>query len=180
MPVRKSFMCGWLRGFFDGEGSVFFKRHVAGKSHTYAYLTVSNTDHELMVICQTYLTELGIKWTMWKIKQRPNRKPCETLHVCRQESILKFHRFVGFGAPVKSQKLEDAVEWICRRRLGANLDLDQIKIWHHEDHLSIRQIVSKLGLRPGSHTGLSRAMQAAGIEVFSKSEQWSRLTASNH
>jgi intein-encoded DNA endonuclease-like protein len=54
--ISKEFMAGWLRGFFDGEGSVFFKTESRnGIRHTNRYLTVGNTDIVLMSTVSCYL-----------------------------------------------------------------------------------------------------------------------------
>jgi len=157
------FMAGWLRGFFDGEGSVAFRKQCAGRKHTSYYLTVTNTDFELIETCGLYLRSLGIYYTEWAVRRLKNRKPCRTLHIGRAESILRFHVAVNFASPAKRKKLGEIIKWISRPTIDETR-LPEISALWQEGH-SLRCIGNKLGMKPGHHNKLKQALAGTGIAI---------------
>jgi len=161
--VSKDFMAGWLRGFFDGEGSVSFRKESSGRKHTAYYLTVTNTDALLMDTCQEYLAMLGIEFSEWSIRRRRNRKPCRTLHICRADSIRIYAEKVGFMAPEKAARLKQIMEWINRPTVGEKL-LPRIQELYRAGH-SLRCIGKQLGYKPGFHGRFRTLLIASGVEI---------------
>lgn len=145
------FMAGWLRGFFDGEGSAFFKTVVSGKPHTSYYLTVGNTDLSLMNIAVEYLADLGIGYTQFH-KRTGSKKEMYYLHICRAEDIIKFRDLIGFNSATKQAKLEIIINWINRdRRFYRDGELRDLK----SQGLSWRKIAEKMGYAEGAHNRLA-------------------------
>lgn len=153
MAESYDFMCGWLRGFFDGEGSISFKVFVKGKKHTSYYLTVGNTDIVLMNKCKHYLDRLGIGHTKFEYRKRENRKRFYILHICKAIDVLKFYDLIGFNSPEKQARLETTINWITRDkkyyRIGEVVEL-------RRNGCSFRDIVKKMNLKEGSHSRLSK------------------------
>jgi len=160
----KSYMAGWLRGFFDGEGSVSFRKQSAGRKHTSYYVTVTNTDPILMNLCGTFLTALGIAWTEWPVRRMQNRKPCRVLHITRAASIKVFQSRVGFYAKDKQAKLDQIVDWINRPTID-EIRAQQVKKLWDAGH-SLRCITKQLGLKPGNHNRLKRSLELTGVQAL--------------
>lgn len=161
MDVSKQFMKGWLSAFWDGEGSVRFRKTTAGKNHTSYYLTVSNTDDELLKTCQAFLTALGIEWTMWKYRTRPGCKQIGTLNIAKASSILKFAKDIKLYSPTKAGTLLAIINWIKRRRTKYNPNELRYLYWNKQ--MSLRQIVKYYGLRPGAHSRMSQLFRRLDI-----------------
>jgi hypothetical protein len=154
-------MAGWLRGFFDGEGSAYFGQLRAGKRHPGYGLTISNTDDALIDTCAEYLKALGVAHT--EATPRPateRRKKIRCLLIKRGAAVKAFAAIVGFTAPSKQRRLEMTVAWIDRPggTLWANRRPQVLALWK-EGH-SLRCIVRRLGLADGSHNELARALLA--------------------
>lgn len=163
MNKSKKFMIGWISGFWDGEGSVTLRRVTNKRKHTSYYLTVSNTDTNLMQVCQEYLTNLGIEWTMWKYRTRGKYKPIGTLHIGKATSIVKFSSFIRLSSPSKQAILDEIVRWIKRKRTKYNLE--QLNKWHNGDKISLRDIVKRLGLKDGAHYRFANLLRKYGYTV---------------
>jgi len=157
------FMAGWLRGFFDGEGSASLRSGNKNYKHATYCLSVSNTDFALMDTCQQYLSALGIEWREWNVRRRKNRKPVRTLHISRAVSICAFSEKIGFGAPVKAATLQRIIAWTLRPPVEQSRVPEASRLWS-EGH-SLRCITKKMGLRPGHHSRLKIALQNAGVNV---------------
>lgn len=154
---RVNFARGWLRGFFDGEGSAFFKTHSrSGKRHTNRYLTVGNTDIVLMHKCIEYLDLLGIEYTKFSRTKIAGRKDFYVTNIVRKESIVKFAELVGFNAPEKQTKLEIMVHWINRDRTYYRMD--EI-VTLRKEGISFREIARRLNMKEGAHGRLSKLYQ---------------------
>ena len=151
-----SFKAGWLRGFFDGEGSASLRAGNKDYRHATYCLSVTNTDFGLMDICQSYLTSLGIEWREWNVRVRQNRKPARTLHISRAASIRAFHLKVGFGASKKRETLDRIINWIDRPSVDEARLPDVIRLW--DAGHSLRCITRQLGLRPGHHSRLKNVL----------------------
>lgn len=166
------FKCGWLRGFFDGEGSAVFKTTIGGKTHTTYYLSVTNTDLSLMNTVREYLDELGIGHSEFEIRDRPcrpdgyTRKTLYTLHICRAEDILRFYEFVGFGSVDKQSTLEVMVGWINRPQGFYRMD-ELVRL--RKEGLSFREIAKAMGYAEGSHNRLSELYKREEIKWLEQS-----------
>ena len=151
--ASKQYMAGWLSGFFDGEGSAFFKTECGGKRHTTYCLSVGNTDLSLMHTAAEYLDRLGIGHTRFEHRVKPGRKPFYVLHISKAIDILAFYRLVGFRAAEKQAKLEIIVAWVTRSRAyyrsGELIAL-------RKEGLSFREIAKRMRLRPGAHHRLAQ------------------------
>jgi len=107
----------FLRGFFDSEGCISKE----------GYITLSNTDYELLTYVQRLLNRLGIEAT----GPRPKRRQGTVFHDPRTEkqystnkdvyeiyirtsSNINFHRHIGFTIRRKQMRLE---EYLRRREL---------------------------------------------------------------
>src|SRR5229473_5867471 len=114
---------GWLRGFFDGEGSVrmadHFVLHPNGRRYNQRTLEVkaTNTDWALIQRCRRYLKIFGIE-SLVRVARRPGKtwKRCWNVRVVRQQSIKKFAQFIGFTTERKRSRLEKMLTFIDRPR----------------------------------------------------------------
>ena len=156
MPASEDFADGWLRGFFDGEGSVFLKTREKYKTTTYM-LSVGNTDLALMAQCSAYLDQLGIRHTKFRQKEKQrnykdgyNRKPMFVLHICRAEAIKVFAEKVGFASPDKAMLLSLIVDWINRDKLAFRKERGEQIYNLHQQGNSYRKICDMLGYKQGS------------------------------
>jgi hypothetical protein len=164
MTYSHDFMAGWLSGFFDGEGSAVLKETVNGKKHTNYFLSVSNTDAELMKQCSYFLDVLEIGHTKWTYRAKtPNRKPFATLHICRAPDIIQFFLKVGFGAPHKAEILRKIVAWI--ERPAKYDDVLPVIAARNSKGESLRSIVLSLGLCEGAHHAMGNRLREAGFPV---------------
>lgn len=147
------FMSGWLRGFFDGEGSVVFKTSAGGKRHASYYLSVVNTDLALMNTVRDYLDALGVGHSDFSQRTREGKKPCYGLHIQRAEDILLFAQEVGFGSVDKQSTLDIIVSWITRPQ--GYYRMDEL-FGLRQQGLSFREIAKLMGLKEGVHSHLAK------------------------
>ncbi len=133
----------FIQAFFDCEG--YASGLVSGQGSFIAKVGAANTDHALLERIGEKLAELKVFSKIYTLYPKGKviatskgrsvaRRDCYQLHVVRQESIVRFHREVGFVTPRKREKLRDivdiletlgtgreaAVEWVRRYkyRLG--------------------------------------------------------------
>lgn len=84
----------FLRGVFDAEGSVHKNKN---------RITFSNKKEELIILCQTLLTGMGIKTgNIWNYKWG-----VKVLPINGRENLEKFNQIIGFSHPEKRRKLEN-------------------------------------------------------------------------
>jgi len=144
--LSEDFMCGWLRGFFDGEGSAIF---LTNKKVRYR-VCVYNTDLGMIRLAIKYLEQLNIKCGILKRKNKQKEywKDVYTLSISNSESILIFSDKIGFFCESKKKKLESMVSWIRRERTKYNIK--ELRSLYWESNFSIRQIAKKLNLKSGN------------------------------
>ena len=86
--VPDEFMSSFVRGFFDGDGSV------AVQNKKYQYFQVQFiANHSFIVRLRQLLAALGIRGNMYE-NRRSGRRTFWTLHICRQASVKKFRDWI--------------------------------------------------------------------------------------
>lgn len=113
----------FLKGFGDGDGSVDFwinKRDYKGKKYAYPRWEISlhSTDKSLLFYIKKILKEkVGVSHVNEKKDTRGHREqPLYSLRISRQKDLLKWYNEVGFTIERKQRKLEEAVEYIEKRK----------------------------------------------------------------
>jgi intein/homing endonuclease len=114
------YIIGWLRGFFDGEGSVrlafysYPKRNIKNQPSREVY--VVNTDFALIQKCQDYLGMLGIPFRLNIHRNRsyPGCKRCYKIRIGTNDGIIKFADRVGFSTGWKADKMKELSAWCAR------------------------------------------------------------------
>jgi intein-encoded DNA endonuclease-like protein len=106
----KKCIAAFLRGLFDSDGSV----------NKNGYITLYNTNYEVLVYAQRLLRRFGIESTgPWPHKRKgttmhdprtgkqyKTNEDCYYIYI-RTESLPKFYRYVGFTIRRKQKRLED-------------------------------------------------------------------------
>jgi intein-encoded DNA endonuclease-like protein len=99
----------WLAGFMDGEGCVIHKPKGS------RYITILNTDTELIdVVCESLAT-LGIGWRLSHRRRRhPHYKDSLVVNIYGRTNLDLFYRWVPFKSPEKRAKLRFALDSYVR------------------------------------------------------------------
>ena len=113
------YIIGWLRGFFDGEGSVrlaFYQVKGTTRKLPSREVYVVNTDFALIEKAQQYLSLLGIPFRLNLHRNRsyPGCKQCYKIRIGTNEGIVKFADRVGFSTGWKADKLKELAAWCAR------------------------------------------------------------------
>lgn len=161
----RDYMIGWLRGFFDGEGSVYLSED--GK-HYRADVSAVNTDKLLVDRAVDFLSRLGISSRVYTYQPKKAQLRY-TISLTRRANVIRFAELVGFTTPRKADKLTRALEigWVknngrydpeqlaemnktmsgteIARRLGLNASHVN-KVLRDNGH---PLIIHKLGRKPG-------------------------------
>jgi len=168
----KEFMCGWLRGFFDGEGSARFYRYT-GTSNSRTRLaynvTVVNTCPVLTATCKRYLDALKI---CYFTHDRPSVRSRGTytatgktlylIGICRSSSIVLFADLVGFTGPEKARRLKRIIEWVTRDRHTCSPDKLRTLYW--SKNMTLSEIALYLGdTKKYAKSRISNLMKKHGI-----------------
>ena len=104
--MPRTYIIGWLQGFFDGEG------HVDTLAHN---LGVGNTDFALIQRMCDFLEVLGIDFRCYgPVHSAPPRLDHWTVRINRRDSVTRFINEVGSSAPAKQQAMAQLVEWFNR------------------------------------------------------------------
>jgi hypothetical protein len=151
------FKRGWLRGFFDGEGTCSLSTGGLKRHMTY-YLSIPNTDPYLIRFCRDAITELGIEsWE--KTYQRDGCLPCTIIRIGKRESILRFINEVGADSPDKQQRFTRLIEHFNRKEWFQDSPWTPTVLARakelKEQGMSLRKIVKALGFKEGLHHKLS-------------------------
>lgn len=177
MKHSEEFMKGWLRGIFDGEGTVFFRGKGTKDLHAGTHVSMSNTDKTIIDTCQGYLTELGIYCIVTPRKRlcNPHWKPIWNVCIYRNEDVIKFAEKVGFVSPAKAEKLSSAVVYINRQK--TKYDIKELARMHWDEKLSYRKIADKYGLKSGTtikqvfdRYEIPRRNRLEGLAIFNHSK----------
>lgn len=96
MDEERIFAIGWLRGFFDGEGSV----NLSQKN-----LVMSNTEESLIEHAVTRLELLGIGFRLHH-QHRPPRQRITRIIVSRRSDVLRFIETVGSSSTAKRERMD--------------------------------------------------------------------------
>jgi hypothetical protein len=155
MDHGEEFICGWLSGFFDGEGTILTPFAKNGK-HRSQHLSVVNTDLDMLNKCSEFLNRLGIHHIFHKRGRmgKPHWKQSYFIFIYRGESVVKFYNLVGFISKEKKEKLKDTVEYILRDR--CKYDREILKKMYWEDGMSFREISDHFGLKSKSGNSIKR------------------------
>lgn len=162
--IYNTTIAGWIAGFWDGEGSISIRKETNGKKHTTYYLSVGNTDLELMECCVQYLEALGIEHTEFEQRVRHGRKQFFIVHICKAEAIKRFAELIPIKSQDKVNKLKKIVEWIDRPKFIQRFAFEhESKLRELYPNHTIRCIVTKLGFKQGCHHKVTQALKVLGI-----------------
>ena len=118
MTESTDYIRGWLRGFYDGEGSVRFAPYRNGQGYMQICWEIYavNTDYDLIQKGVDFLTVLGIPFKIneTKMPYHDRKKVLYKIRIGTREGGLKFHELVGFTASWKAARLEGLVGWLRR------------------------------------------------------------------
>jgi ribonucleoside-diphosphate reductase alpha chain len=121
--TSSDFYCGFLRGFFDADGSV------QGSQKKGVSVRLSQSDEVSLSAVQRMLLRLGIASTLYKERRvkgeklLPNGKGGNSLYAVKAqhelvisgENLSRFHQLVGFGDVVKAEKLSLCLDLYQRK-----------------------------------------------------------------
>jgi len=126
----------FLQGLFDGDGGVGVGVRVSSRPGFIVQLTLINSDLKLLEFVKKLLKGLGIESTI-SLQRKCGTKTticgrectinrdCWRLIICRQESIIKFYKYIGFRIQRKQEVLRDAIEVLQRYRSNR----DRVRAW---------------------------------------------------
>ncbi len=110
----------YIAGFFDGEGSVLFKKHndKRGFSYTEINVFITSTDKEVLEEIQEYLkygviTETGNHKNGWK--------HCYRLYINKQLEMLSVLKQLYPYLRIKKEDANKAIEFIESKKKGRGL-----------------------------------------------------------
>lgn len=127
----------FLRGFFDGEGTVYASEPRA----IYAY----NTDYELMLFVQKCLSVVGIYTNIHKkTDNRVNRSLCYILGIYGRENIQKYHNKVGFSIQRKQERLDKLIKSYVTRQYNPQIYFKVMEL--SKQGLSVSEISKEVHL----------------------------------
>lgn len=118
-PCIFAFRADFLRGFFDAEGYASIGAD-ASKRRVNGVVGVASSDLEYLKLVRGLLTQLGVSTTI-RITNRKGepmtirglawirRRDVRHVLITSDQSIRRFFDVVGFGNPVKQEKLGDLV-----------------------------------------------------------------------
>lgn len=163
-----SFKCGWLQAFFDGEGSVVWRRH-NNKTRSPQYgISVSNTDPKLIATCRKYLEDLGIEYKVHpRSISKLGRKQGTDIFIYRARSILVFGQHVGFAGE-KAIKLRLILGWVGRPKIPKYDPHEVTRLYL--SGMSRRNLAAHYNMSQFSGRVLMRALSATGTPVRSQLE----------
>ena len=99
---NEKLMISWLKGFYDSEGSVAINKK---GNYTYKYISVSNTNKELIDICCNFLEKLGIEHSVYCEKNSRYKSGYLWRIYIKSNSLEKFKKLINFRIKRKSKKL---------------------------------------------------------------------------
>lgn len=101
-----------VRGLFDGEGSVVFRKDKkAGKIYTYPLIEFKVSSQILVSDISKLFSDINLQHRVFLY---PEKNRFE-IHI-RSDSILVFKNLIGFKHPDKASRLNEAVTLIAKRR----------------------------------------------------------------
>lgn len=197
MKTNLKFKAGWLRAFFDGEGTVCFcqrtyKTKTENKKSRNYFLAASNTDIDIINTCMKYLDDFGIDFILYRPKKEKDHfKQHKVIRIGRADAILKFHKIINFSSLIKRRKLEEIVRWIGNRTTnGISINHEKKSFFrsihpsvlskmYWEDKLSCIDIAKELELPTGSSVKIGKIItRFTGKPLRNSSER--RLVASQN
>lgn len=125
---------GYLAGIFDGEGSV---------NTTCRYLTIGNTDRDIIDRVCECLDVLGISYTMPNPNIVAGYRPMQRITIGKRANIQKFLDIVPV-TPVKEVKIREVLE--SYREKWPLLPND-VNIIEERKNLSVKEIAKKYDVK---------------------------------
>ncbi len=112
---------GWLRGFFDGEGSVRFRDYPNRRGYVdwCREIYAVNTDYVLIQKASTFLELLSVPFRINKTRMpyhKDSPKFLFKVRISTRVGVLAFHQEVGFTTAWKIERLQRLVVWLNRPR----------------------------------------------------------------
>jgi hypothetical protein len=112
-----NFYCGFLRGFFDADGSV------QGHQDKGVSVRLSQSNEETLQIVQRMLARLGILSTLYTYRREAGMRPLPDGHggnkeyYCRagheliiaNDNLIIYHNIIGFHEPAKTERLDASI-----------------------------------------------------------------------
>lgn len=107
--MTPSFIAGFLRGWFDADGSV---QQYGEKGRT---IRLTSSNAERLRIGQIMLAALGIASTIHYVRQKAQKRMgymCNEVHelIISRDNIDRFAKLIGFYEPQKAKRLEEMLE----------------------------------------------------------------------
>jgi len=155
---------GYLRGFFDGEGTVTGLKEGSYKGSR--RVGICNTDYDVIILCQKLLLELGIRTKLYKRKIIKSKwKQAWDLNIFEKENIEKYAKKIGFAITSKQIKLDKIIgsykeqipcppkEEVELRYLSQKLSYKELmKIWGYKSTGSICHLLERYGIKARSYS----------------------------
>jgi intein-encoded DNA endonuclease-like protein len=106
----------YIRGFFDGEGSVLFSKQ---RSYYRVRVQVSNTCLSILEAVYEFLTTKGyhVSLVPWKIHPNKKHMPLWELYISRWDDVVRFYQEIGTDHPNKRAKFEAIMAYNKTRKL---------------------------------------------------------------
>jgi hypothetical protein len=95
---------GWLRAFFDGEGSVSVSNH---------NISFSNTEPSVIDDALRHLAVFDITPRSYET-HRPPHKPITRLVLSRRDQVIRFAEDIGSSIPHKQAGINSLLAWYAR------------------------------------------------------------------
>ncbi|MCW4016757.1 MAG: hypothetical protein NWF06_10340 [Candidatus Bathyarchaeota archaeon] len=118
----KKGIASFIRGFFDSDGTAYFKRNPVTKIspdtgitlHTSAMqrqIKIVKSDKQKILMLQHLLKNLNITTTITMTDYNGKRKNMYQIRIIRAESQVKFCKQIGSSIPRKAQTLKNILKW---------------------------------------------------------------------
>jgi hypothetical protein len=140
---------GWLRAFFDGEGSVSVSGHT---------IRFSNTEPSVIADAIRHLAVFDITPRSYD-SQRPPHKPITHLVLSCRELVTRFITEIGSSIPYKREGMDALLAWYARPNQKRNVRWGEATAPTREEiaallaaGLTHRAIGERLGLSTGTVT----------------------------
>ena len=90
--IKPSLLHHFIRGFFDGDGSITFKLSPEKDSHTYTY--------RLGIVCHSNLFMAFLKETLRNANIYTYIDKRKQMHIWRKDGIVGFYKYIYSGASI--------------------------------------------------------------------------------
>jgi hypothetical protein len=168
MTITRDYARAYLRGLFDGEGTVRASLNKQGK-HQLRCISMTNTDKDILDHAARCLDILTIDYTVSaRIFANPAYKPAWDINIYGRRNIILFARYVGTSSERKRLKLRVLVGSYSRTksrygRFYSGPLFERIKALY-EGGMSMSQIAQQMGVN--GHEVIRRALHRNGVRVM--------------